>query len=175
MTMAKSAKGFTLMELLVTVLIVGILAAFAVPQYMKSLETTKADDAAALVKMAGTANRMYALDHNGVWANGTIDNTCNSGACTGGSGGCELVRCKYLAAQNWDQKAYVLTANNGAAAASATCGGVTFASSAQWAACVTRRTGAAPGTDTAPYNAWGYAADVNGVLVIRTGTPTPAE
>lgn len=169
--------GFTLMELLVTVLIIGILAAFAVPQYMKALETSKADDAAALSKMIATTNRMYALDRNGVYAAGNITNACNTASCTGGSATdpCKLVACKYLAAQNWDSKAYVATAANAAAAATSSCGGGGFLSSRQYAGCVNRRTGASPGTNSAPYNTWGYATDVNGVTEIRSGTPLPAE
>lgn len=176
MTIKTNRRGFTLMELLVTVMIIGVLAAFAVPQYMKSLETTKADDAVGMAKMAATANRMYALDHGNVFAAGLINSACNSAACsTTATDPCNLVACKYLAAQNWDQKAYILTAYDGTAAAGSSCNSLTFVSSAKWAACATRRTGGSPGTDTAPYNAWGYAVDVGGNVVIRTGSPTPSE
>ncbi len=47
-TIKRRRDGFTLIELLVVVLIVGILAGVSVPSYMKSVETTKADDAVSL-------------------------------------------------------------------------------------------------------------------------------
>ena len=43
-------KGFTLLELLVTVLIVGILASIAVPQYQRAVERSRASEAMTIGK-----------------------------------------------------------------------------------------------------------------------------
>ena len=69
--------GFTLIELVVVVMIIGVLAAFAIPQLMRTMESTKADDAAGIVKMIGTANRMYFVD-KGSYVSGTLTTACGT-------------------------------------------------------------------------------------------------
>ena len=61
--------GFTLIELLVVVLIIGILAAVAVPQYQKAVEKSRAVQALALLETAYKHAVMYYM------ANGTYPNT----------------------------------------------------------------------------------------------------
>ncbi len=62
----KNQQAFTLIELLVVVLIIGILAAVALPQYQKVVERSKATQAITLLKSVYNAAKAYQLA-NGEW------------------------------------------------------------------------------------------------------------
>jgi prepilin-type N-terminal cleavage/methylation domain-containing protein len=57
-------RGFTLMELMVTVVIMGVLVAISAPHFGRSLEQARADFAVANLRAIWAAQRIYWLEHH---------------------------------------------------------------------------------------------------------------
>src|ERR687895_243343 len=64
-----SEAGFTLVELLVVMLILGLLAAIAIPSFFSQREKAKDADAKAAARTAQTAIETYATDNQGSYLN----------------------------------------------------------------------------------------------------------
>jgi type IV pilus assembly protein PilE len=73
-------KGFTLIELIVVVIVIAILASFAVPQYITSIERAKKAKAENALGIIAQAEKMYRAE-NDVYVNfadGAADATLGS-------------------------------------------------------------------------------------------------
>ncbi len=79
-----SEKGFTLIELLVVMLIIGILAAIAIPTFFNQKQKAQDSDSKAMAHTAQTAIETYGIDNNGSYAGATpaalnaIENTVDT-------------------------------------------------------------------------------------------------
>jgi prepilin-type N-terminal cleavage/methylation domain-containing protein len=65
------SKGFTLVELMIVVIIVGILAAVAIPLYSQSVDRSRATEAVAALGSIRSAMRNYYAEH-GTYVNATF-------------------------------------------------------------------------------------------------------
>ena len=63
-------SGFTLLELLMVVIIIGILAALALPNYIKSVERARASEVVTVLGQVRGAVQRYCVQSDGTFPNG---------------------------------------------------------------------------------------------------------
>ena len=68
--MTRSKKGFTLIELLIVVVIIGILAAIAIPKFANTKEKAYVASMKADLRNLATYEESYAADSSGVYFSG---------------------------------------------------------------------------------------------------------
>lgn len=61
---ARAERGFTLVEIMIVVLIIGILLAIAVPNFVKARESSRAKSCVANLKQIDAAKEQWAMDNN---------------------------------------------------------------------------------------------------------------
>jgi len=66
----RNNKGFTLIELMIVVVIIGILAALAIPRFMRSTTKSKQSEAKQILKQVYTMQHAYRQEFNAYCLNG---------------------------------------------------------------------------------------------------------
>ena len=70
-------KGFTLIELMIVVVIIGILAALAIPRFMAATTKSKQSEAKGILKQIYTMERTYRQANNSYWGAGVSADAAN--------------------------------------------------------------------------------------------------
>ncbi|SYZ74171.1 Fimbrial protein pilA [Candidatus Zixiibacteriota bacterium] len=64
-------RGFTLIELMIVVVIIGILAALAIPRFMAATTKSKQSEAKGILKQIYTMENTYRQQNSAYWGQGT--------------------------------------------------------------------------------------------------------
>jgi len=76
----RSQKGFTLIELMIVVVIIGILAALAIPRFMRATTKSKQSEAKNILKQIYAMERAYRQEYDTYWGQGTVASAANQTA-----------------------------------------------------------------------------------------------
>ena len=81
-TLHKNNKGFTLIELMIVVVIIGILAALAIPRFMQATTKSKQSEAKQILKQIYTMERTYRQENGVYFAGGPADSASGTALAT---------------------------------------------------------------------------------------------
>jgi prepilin-type N-terminal cleavage/methylation domain-containing protein len=78
--MKRSKGGFTLIEMMIVVVIIGILAALAIPKFMRAGAKSKQSEAKEVLKQIYTMQRAYFIENDSYCLNGVVADATNQNA-----------------------------------------------------------------------------------------------
>ena len=84
MKLRKNAKGFTLVEIMIVVAIIGLLAAIAVPNFVQARQTARTNACINNLRLVDAAKEQYALESNLTDGDAVADGTVLDNYLKGG-------------------------------------------------------------------------------------------
>ena len=64
------SRGFTLLELMIVVIVIGVIAALAIPRFMASTTKAKTAEVSQILKQVHVQERAYRQEYDTYWGNG---------------------------------------------------------------------------------------------------------